>query len=92
MTRRDQFYAPRESARQRKAVKKQYGETVASTGVQARLVPVDLERASEIATLIASCEVLRGECERLFQRITALLNAEYQGLRRHPRSRSQTGS
>jgi|UPI0004B5AB07 short-subunit dehydrogenase len=79
MTRRDQFYALRETARRRKAATKQYGETVASTGVQARLVPFDLERASEIATLITSCEMLRGECDRLFLRITALLNAEYQG-------------
>jgi hypothetical protein len=73
-------------------VKKQSGETVASTGVQARVVPIDLERASDIATLIASVEVLQGECERLFQRITALLTAEYQGIREHPHSRSQTGS
>ena len=92
MTRLDQYHAPPKSARQRTVVKKQLSETVASTGVQARLVPIDPEGASEIATLIASCEVLRGECERLFQRIIDLLEGETYGLRDHPHPGSQTGS
>jgi hypothetical protein len=92
MTRRDKSHAPRKSAQRRGAVKKRLGETVASTGLQARLVPINPKRALEIATLISSCEVLRGECERLFRRIIDLLDGESHGLRDHPRSRSQTGS
>jgi hypothetical protein len=92
MTHRDQFRAPRNSARHRTIVKKQLGETVASTGVQARLVPVDPRRATEIAALITSCEVLRHECERLFQQIIDLLDREECGLRDHPRSGSRTSS
>jgi hypothetical protein len=45
-------------------------------GVQARLVPVDLERERQLRDLIASCETLRTEWERLFQRVIALLDEE----------------
>jgi hypothetical protein len=39
-----------------------------------RLVPVDADRERQIASLIASCETLRAEWERLFQRVVDLLN------------------
>jgi hypothetical protein len=48
--------------------------TVASLGV--RLVPIDVGRERELAKLIASCEILQDECERLFQRIVDLLADE----------------
>jgi hypothetical protein len=50
--------------------------TVASLGVRAHLVPVDLERERQLRDLIASCETLRTEWERLFQRVIALLDEE----------------
>jgi hypothetical protein len=50
--------------------------TVASLGVQAHLVPVDLERERQLKDLIASCEMLRTEWERLFQRVIAVLDEE----------------
>jgi hypothetical protein len=50
--------------------------TVASLGVQAHLVPVDLERERQLSDLIASGETLRIEWERLFQRVIALLDEE----------------
>ena len=48
--------------------------TVASLGVQVRLIPVDQDREKELAKLIAACEILRNECERLLCRIVELLN------------------
>jgi hypothetical protein len=50
--------------------------TVASLGVQVRLIPIDPDRERELARLIASCEILRNECERLFRRTIELLNEE----------------
>jgi hypothetical protein len=50
--------------------------TVASLGVQVRLIPMDQDRDKELARLIASCENLRNECERLFRRIVELLNED----------------
>ena len=48
--------------------------TVASLGLQVRLMPIDQDREKELARLIASCEILRNECERLFRQIVELLN------------------
>jgi hypothetical protein len=48
--------------------------TVASLGVQVRLIPIDQDRERELERLIASCEILRSECECLFRRIVGLLN------------------
>jgi hypothetical protein len=48
--------------------------TVASLGVH--LVPIAAGRERQVAKLIASCEILRDECERLFQRIADLLEDE----------------
>ena len=48
--------------------------TVASLGLQVRLVRVGADRESEISELIAACETLRAEWERLFQRVIDLLN------------------
>jgi hypothetical protein len=50
--------------------------TVASLGVQVRLIPIDQDREKELAKLIAACESLRNECERLFCRIVELLNED----------------
>ena len=50
--------------------------TVASLGLQVRLIPVSADRESEISDLIAACETLRAEWERLFQRVIDLLNED----------------
>lgn len=50
--------------------------TVASLGVQVRLIPIDHDREKELAKLIAACEILRNECESLFRRIGELLNED----------------
>jgi hypothetical protein len=50
--------------------------TVASLGVQVRLIPIDQDREQELARLIAACEILRNECESLFRRIAELLNED----------------
>ena len=48
--------------------------TVASLGVQVRLVSIDIDRESKLARLIASGETLRLEWESLFQQVVELLN------------------
>ena len=48
--------------------------TVASLGVQVRLVPTDIDRESKLARLIVSGETLRLEWESLFQQVIDLLN------------------
>jgi hypothetical protein len=50
--------------------------TVASLGVQVRLIPIDQDRERELAQLIAACESLRNDCERLFRRIVEVLNED----------------
>jgi hypothetical protein len=50
--------------------------TVASLGIQVRLIPMGHERERELARLIASCEILRNECERMFRRTVDLLNED----------------
>lgn len=55
--------------------------TVASTGVQARLVRTDSERERKIEGLIASCEALRAAWDHLFQEVIDCLNEEEQGTR-----------
>jgi hypothetical protein len=50
--------------------------TVASLGIQVRLISTDWDREKDLARLIASCETLRNECERLFGQIVELLNEE----------------
>jgi hypothetical protein len=50
--------------------------TVASLGVQVRLIPINQNRERELERLIASCEILRTECERLFLRTIKLLHEE----------------
>ncbi len=47
--------------------------TVASLGVQARLIAIDADREREIKDLIKSCEMLRAEWKRLFHRAIDLL-------------------
>lgn len=49
-------------------------KTVASLGMQVRLVPAELDRERQLSDLIEACELLRAEWERLFQRIVAHLN------------------
>lgn len=49
--------------------------TVASLGLQVRLVPIDEDRDRELARLILSFETLRTECERLFQQSIDLLKS-----------------
>lgn len=50
--------------------------TVASLGVRVHLAPANFERERQLRDLIASCETLRTEWERLFQRVIALLDEE----------------
>jgi hypothetical protein len=52
--------------------------TVATLGIQARLVPADLDRQHEFRNLITSCEILRQDCERLFQRMIEFLENDTQ--------------
>jgi hypothetical protein len=52
-------------------------KTVASLGMRVRLVPADLDRDRQLSDLIASCELLRAEWERLFQLIVAHLNEDH---------------
>ena len=48
--------------------------TVASLGVQVRLVPMDVDRERKLARLIASGETLRLEWESLLRQIVDLLS------------------
>lgn len=91
MTRASPTHVSKKSTRSRTS-KISRVPTVASTGIQVRLVPVDPKSEAGIASLIASCEALRAECERLFERIIDLLDGERHGLRDDPRSRSSSGS
>jgi hypothetical protein len=50
--------------------------TVASLGVQVRLAPVDPDREREVADLIAACERLRHEWDRLLTRVVDRLREE----------------
>jgi hypothetical protein len=50
--------------------------TVASLGVQARLVRDDPDRERDVADLIAACERLRQEWDRLFTRVVERLREE----------------
>ena len=54
--------------------------TVASLGVQVRLVPTDMDRESKLARLIASGETLRLEWESLFQQMVELLNSDVRSI------------
>ena len=57
--------------------------TVASLGVQARLVPTDLERKQEIACLISRYERVCRAWDRLVQQAITLLDSE---VRPNPRA------
>jgi hypothetical protein len=50
--------------------------TVASLGIQVRLIPIDQDRERELAQQIAACEMLWNDCERLFRRIVEVLNED----------------
>ncbi|WP_162820853.1 hypothetical protein [Microvirga calopogonii] len=50
--------------------------TVASLGVRLHVAPANVERERQLRNLIASCETLRAEWERLFQQVIALLDEE----------------
>lgn len=60
--------------------------TVASLGVQARLVPTDPERDREVACLIARYERVCRDWDRLVQQALALLGPEVQPDRSEERS------
>jgi hypothetical protein len=60
--------------------------TVASLGVQVRLVPVDVNRESKLARLIASGETMRLEWESLFQQVLDLLSDDVRGVQDSDRS------
>ncbi len=64
--------------------------TVASLGVQARLVPVDPARDHELASLIARCDAVFREWERLVRRAVHLLG--YDPSARSERDRSEADS
>lgn len=57
--------------------------TVASIGMHVRLVPADADR--DVARLIASCDALRAECERLHRQVQDLLHEDA----REPEARSR---
>ena len=60
--------------------------TVASLGVQVHLVPIDVDRESKLARLIASGETLRLEWESLFQQVLDLLSDNVRGVQDSDRS------
>jgi hypothetical protein len=60
--------------------------TVASLGVQVRLVPIDIDRERQLTSLVASCETLRAEWESLFQQIIHLLNDDVRRIQDGDRS------
>ncbi len=62
--------------------------TVASLGVQVRLVPMDVDRERKLARLIASGETLRLEWESLFQQVLDLLSDDVRGVQDSDRSSS----
>lgn len=63
--------------------------TVASLGLQVRLVPVDVAGEHQLTDLLAAWDALRSEQESLFGEILALLRAEGgQGRPEHDPSRS----
>ncbi len=64
--------------------------TVASLGVQVRLVSVDTTSDSEVASLIASGERLQAEVEELLSRLRWLRKAGY-ATRNHDRSPPRSG-
>lgn len=64
-------------ARSKRAPGRTNPPTVASLGVQARLIPVDADREREITDLVTSYEQLRAEWERLFQRAIDLLGEDF---------------
>jgi hypothetical protein len=49
-------------------------------GVRVRLVPIDIDRESKLAHLIASGETLRLEWESLLQQIVDLLSDDARGV------------
>ena len=50
--------------------------TVASSGVQVRLVPIDQDREKELKRLIVAFKSLQNECECLFRRVVEVLNED----------------
>lgn len=58
--------------------------TVASLGVQARLIPADADWDRELAHLITSCEAARAEFNRLFEQMIALLAGAGRSNRERP--------
>ncbi len=64
------------------------GATVASLGVRVRLVPLDADRESKLARLIASGETLRLEWESLVLQIVDLLRDDVRGVQDSDRSSS----
>lgn len=53
--------------------------TVASVGVQARLIRMDADREREVASLISSYERLCAKWEQLFQKAIELLEEDFRG-------------
>jgi hypothetical protein len=60
--------------------------TVASLGKRVRLIPADPDREQHLASLLAACETLRADCERLFRQIADLLQED--ALQEQGRARS----
>ena len=67
------------------------GATVASLGVRVRLVPLDADRESKLARLIASGETLRLEWESLFQQIVDLLSDDVRSVQDSDSSSRSSG-
>jgi len=57
VTRREPFNALGKSGHQRRVVKKQPGKAVASMGVRARLIPLDLKRARNRNPKRFACDI-----------------------------------
>ena len=65
--------------------------TVASLCAQVRLVPIDINRESKLARLIASGETLRLEWESLFQQIVDLLSDDVRSVQDSDSSSRSSG-
>ncbi len=76
MARKGRGRSPHQHAASKGRSKTTKRVTVASLGVQARLVRVDPDHARELADLISACEGLRQEWDRLLTRLIDRLRQE----------------
>ena len=63
--------------------------TVAALGIEARLVPAEPDLQHEFSRLIASCETLVDECERLFCCVRRIIEDGARDRASHPQNSSR---